>query len=110
MAPRWITLGGMTHPRALNAAPLFDAFVDATRYLSGNAHRHPSAAPLLDLGEAALPALFRRFQKDPSWHLIELADAITGHGGPEIPEAHQGQAKPVFAAWLAWAQEKGFLP
>ncbi len=67
--------------------------------------RHPAYQELIDIGQAALPFLFRDLEQTGDGHLTKALTAITG--AHPIPAQERGQIRQIAATWLRWARENG---
>ena len=68
---------------------------------------HPAYRQIIEMGDAALPLIFRAMKTRPYlWHYA-LHD-ITG-ASPPIAEADHGIPGKIDAAWLKWGRENGYI-
>jgi hypothetical protein len=62
---------------------------------------------IIDLGPAALPALFRDLDQTRTGHTARMLAVITGV--QPIPPEIYGRGREIAAVWLQWAKDNGYL-
>ena len=68
---------------------------------------HPAYQQIIDMGESALPLIFRQIDSDdlgPHWFLA--LRAITGAN--PVPRELGGKIRAMEEVWLEWAREQGY--
>jgi hypothetical protein len=81
---------------------------DDTAYLSNSQkiQSHPALQEIIELGQSALPTLFRHLEMTRSGHLSRVLTVITG-AHPAPPEI-RGNGGEIASVWLAWSKDHGF--
>ena len=68
---------------------------------------HPAYRQIIDMGESALPLIFRQIESDdigPHW--FEALKAITGAN--PVPRNLWGKIRAMEGVWLEWGRERGY--
>ena len=66
---------------------------------------HPAYQQIIGMGDAALPLIFHELRREPD-HWFWALKAITGED--PVSPADRGQIEKMAAAWLHWADERGY--
>jgi hypothetical protein len=77
----------------------------ATAHLSNTRliRTHPAFLKIIGMGQRAIPLILRELTGEGNWAFSYALQIITG----ETPNENEPEA--LRKAWLAWAEEKGFL-
>ena len=70
--------------------------------------KHPAYQRIVELGEAALPLVFRELEQGPPMrvHWMHLLRDITG--ASPVPKELWGKVNRMSELWLQWGREQGY--